>query len=324
MEQYVLDTTNVISPQVVTSNHPPNVNEHYSGLIRYAGTPQLAWKNIDPTEQAVYNDAKLPVAHVFEVGGVTALNGRDEGRRNADSMLADLSHCRANALAAHFVAQDQDYSGVNWRSAVASYFRGLHEECDPHLLTVSGYGGYDVIKFLFDEGLIEIGWQTKAWSHGLRDHRAAIYQQVGYVNPGGIQCDWNIVYAPNWGQNMLGDIGPMANMTDEEVRRLNLAVNQILGSAIPGQVDFKGSLASISNRINTLSALVKSDDEGIASLFTDGKTAILTAVAGVDGSSWSEADKAKFAVQISEAIAAKGIEINPNTILDALKLRLES
>jgi hypothetical protein len=315
---YVLDSTKFVPPESVLKCTPPGASDSCSGIIRYAGTPDLAWKNITPSEQSTYNYVKLPVAHVHERGAGDSLKGKSQGKLDAYAMVGDLTRVNANARAAHFVVQDTDFRLFNWKAPVASYVQGLHLVCDPSNLIVSAYGGYDVIKFLFDEGLIKIGWQTKAWSQGRKDPRASLYQQIGYVYPNNVQCDWNEA-ALDWGQNIVTEASFMADMTDEQVKRLNLAVDQILGSAIPGQLDFKGSLKSISARLDAVNTLVKANDTALAAEITDARTALLMAVASVDVSHLDDEQVSTLATAVSDKI-----NLSPSLILDALKTRLES
>lgn len=68
---------------------------------------------------------------------------------------------------------------------VAHYFDAVHIARNTARLSgvtyqVGGYGGYWVIKRLFDAGLIELGWQARAWS-GTPPHidpRAVLYQDA--------------------------------------------------------------------------------------------------------------------------------------------------
>jgi hypothetical protein len=54
---------------------------------------------------------------------------------------------------------------------------------------MGAYGGYYVVKRLFDAGLIDDGWQAYAWSGGQWDSRAALRQIRNGVNVGGGDCD---------------------------------------------------------------------------------------------------------------------------------------
>lgn len=317
-QTFVIDTTRFINPTDVVNNSPPNYLRKYSGLIRYAGTPDLSWKNIDVSEQAIYNSADLSVAFVFERGGSTALLGRDEGRRNAEAMLKDLTKCNAKASSGYFVAQDIDYSNKVWKTAVAEYFHGLHDVCDQLQFVIGGYAGYEVIKFLFDEKLIKLGWQPKAWSHGFFDIRCALYQQTGYVYPGGVQSDWNIVYEPNWGQNNFrGDNFMTLNATEEQ--ELLKAARQINGTAGPGQLNFSGTVESILGTVQGLVNLTRAGTNTLSNQLKDEKISVLAAITALPTVHLSDEDKIALAGEISKAV-----KLDPTTILDALKTRLEN
>lgn len=330
---YVLDTTKFVPPDAIKNSSPPGHSEKYAGIIRYAGTPHLAWKNIDPDEQARYNDAGVSVAYVHQIGTSGALSGRDEGKRNATSMLSDLTRCRANAIAGHFVAQDTDYTGIDWKPRVAAYFEGVHSVCDLHLFTVSGYGSYQVIKFLFDEGLIQIGWQTKAWSrdkHGQqqREMRASIYQQLGYVYPGNIQCDWNMVFSGNWGQNDYEGIGANFMLSAEQEARLNRAVDLILSTAGPGQRDLAGTLEATLATTQGLVNLVRAGNSTLATAIATAsnaeQAAVLAAIAAIPTDHLTQDELNTLVSRITDAISDQGITIDSDAILDALKTRLEA
>ncbi|HEY2442032.1 MAG TPA: LysM domain-containing protein, partial [Streptosporangiaceae bacterium] len=57
---------------------------------------------------------------------------------------------------------------------IGEYFRGCNATLGSHL--TGAYGGYWVIKRLFEANLISFGWQTVAWSGGQRYPRAVLYQ----------------------------------------------------------------------------------------------------------------------------------------------------
>lgn len=83
-------------------------------------------------------------------------------------------------------------------STVADYFRGVVDILG--LERTGGYGSYRVLRYLFDQELIHYGHQTAAWSGGQREPRAHLFQRVGSVTVGGIDCDVNDVLQADWGQ----------------------------------------------------------------------------------------------------------------------------
>jgi hypothetical protein len=62
------------------------------------------------------------------------------------------------------------------------------------------YGGYYVIKRLFDAGKITWGWQTYAWSGGQWDARAQLRQVQNNVTIAGGACDIDNAVADDFGQ----------------------------------------------------------------------------------------------------------------------------
>jgi len=65
---------------------------------------------------------------------------------------------------------------------------------------VGVYGEADVIDACLGTRHATFGWQTRAWSGGRVSGRAHLLQQVGYVYPGGVQCDRSTVLKADWGQ----------------------------------------------------------------------------------------------------------------------------
>jgi hypothetical protein len=76
------------------------------------------------------------------------------------------------------------------------YFAGVNSVLG--LSRSGGYGGYYLIKRLFDAGLISYGWQTLAWSGGQIDSRIHIYQNGKSALNG--SCDVDESRQTNFGQ----------------------------------------------------------------------------------------------------------------------------
>ncbi|OXM67221.1 hypothetical protein [Amycolatopsis vastitatis] len=75
------------------------------------------------------------------------------------------------------------------------------------------YGEFDVIEKALPAHA-SYGWQTAAWSRGLKSAKAALYQRIGQVFVAGIQCDVNDILAPDWGQHSGGDMP----ITDDDAK----------------------------------------------------------------------------------------------------------
>ena len=81
-------------------------------------------------------------------------------------------------------------------SALNSYFDGVASVIGRS--RTGAYGGYHVIKELFDNGKITWGWQTYAWSNGLWDKRAQLRQVLNGIDGGDVDKDLGV--AADFGQ----------------------------------------------------------------------------------------------------------------------------
>ena len=84
----------------------------------------------------------------------------------------------------------------------AAYLQGIRDVIGWE--RTGAYGGYKVIRYLFDKGLIRFGWQTYAWSYGKWEPRAQIRQVLNGQDLAGHAVDyneaWHAVYG-GWGQS---------------------------------------------------------------------------------------------------------------------------
>lgn len=132
----------------------------------------------------------------FEWYGNRALEGHAAGV--ADAQIAESQHlaCGGPNSAPIYFSVDFNAQAANM-PAILDYFHGVASVIG--VQRTGAYGGYDVIKFLFDQGAIAWGWQTYAWSRGLWDPRAHIQQ---YQN--GMSLDGKAV---DYDRSMLADFG---------------------------------------------------------------------------------------------------------------------
>jgi hypothetical protein len=73
------------------------------------------------------------------------------------------------------------------------------------LKRVGAYGGYALIKRLFDKKLITYGFQTYGWSGGLWDVRAQLRQYLNAQTIGGLSVDFDHAVTTDYGQWMTRD-----------------------------------------------------------------------------------------------------------------------
>ncbi|WOX14673.1 peptidoglycan-binding protein [Streptomyces sp. N50] len=83
-------------------------------------------------------------------------------------------------------------------SALNSYFDGVASVIGRS--RTGAYGGYHVIKELFDNGKITWGWQTYAWSGGSWDSRAQLRQVQNGISVAGHDADLDQAMAADIGQ----------------------------------------------------------------------------------------------------------------------------
>jgi Domain of unknown function (DUF1906) len=63
------------------------------------------------------------------------------------------------------------------------------------------YGGYWPVSRALTNGTATWAWQTGAWSGGKVDSRIHIYQRIGTVTVGGVECDVNEAQQNDFGQH---------------------------------------------------------------------------------------------------------------------------
>lgn len=95
-----------------------------------------------------------------------------------------------------------DTSANDWQ-AIEGYFTSAAQVVHDAGYTIGAYGSYSVIEFLHGKGLIDYGWQTKAWSGGTAPDFAVIYQAGTALVAG---TDNDIVSNPDIGSWLGGDM----------------------------------------------------------------------------------------------------------------------
>ena len=137
------------------------------------------------------------IVTVFEDSATRALGGFDSGAADARFCVLALRNAGSPRNAPVFFAVDFDESPAQ-AEAVRQYFLGVVSILGHN--RVGAYGGYWVIKRLFDAGLIRYGWQTYAWSGTNWDFRAQLRQFSNGHTIGGVDCDFDRAMAPDYGQ----------------------------------------------------------------------------------------------------------------------------
>jgi hypothetical protein len=137
----------------------------------------------------------LSIIAVFEEGATNALNGYSQGVTDAQVAVAQANAAGQPPNRPIFFAIDFDAS-ADGLGAIEPYFDGVASVVG--LNRTGAYGGYFAINGLFNDGKIQWGWQTYAWSDGSWDPRAQARQiQNGILNG---QADEDQSTASDFGQ----------------------------------------------------------------------------------------------------------------------------
>lgn len=174
----------------------------YEGVMRYLAPEQDAAKVIYAPEYASLQAVNLKIGLNWEWYAARAREGMAAGVADAQEALKQanaLGYMGAIYFSVDYDAPESDQPAIN------EYFIACG-----HVLTlarVGAYGGYWVIKRLFDAGMITYGWQTVAWSGGNLDSRSHLHQVAFGVLEG--DADANDVLKDDWLGNAKGSQNDM-------------------------------------------------------------------------------------------------------------------
>jgi len=153
-------------------------------------------KNLTADEAQALSAAGVDIVSNWESTADRALEGYDAG-------VADANDAQGQATGAGMPGDRPIYFSVDFdaaedqQGAINAYFDGAASVLG--VQRVGAYGGYYVIKRLFDAGKITWGWQAFAWSGGQWDSRAQLRQIQNDVDIAGGACDID--------QSQTGDFG---------------------------------------------------------------------------------------------------------------------
>jgi hypothetical protein len=231
----------------------------YVGVVRYAGTPGRS-KNLTPGESSVLLAAGVPIGLVYEAGASWALGGDAVGASAARAVLADAATCAVVARCVYF-AVDFDVTDSAQMAAVERTLDGAAKVLGRGRVGV--YGEADVIDACVPAHAA-YGWQTRAWSGGRISSRAALLQQIGYVYPGGVQCDRSTVLQPDWGQWPYQGGLTMADAASIEAKLDDMYRLIVFGDAPDNQTNPDGTPVDRGGHPNNLERVTKRVDAATA------------------------------------------------------------
>jgi hypothetical protein len=166
----------------------------YTFVARYLSYDTTG-KNLSHAEADALIQAGLDIVSDWEEGATDALSGYALGAQEAHSAEQQALADGAPADRPIFFSVDFDATPGD-QTAIDSYFDGVASVLG--VARTGAYGGYYVIKRLFDAGKIKWGWQTYAWSGGQWDSRAQLRQTQNGIAGG--QFDLDEAVADDFGQ----------------------------------------------------------------------------------------------------------------------------
>lgn len=171
----------------------------FEGVMRYFSND--TGKNLSHDELVDYLTNGLGVGVVWESTANRGLSGAAGGTVDGQTALAEAKAIGYTGKI--YAAYDFDANDAQ-KPVLAEYQKAFDAVVGG--AGRAGYGGYWVIKYLFDNNLIDFGWQTVAWSGGNVDERACLLQDA--TNDFGGQVDNNQVLKSNYGAMGAGSTPP--------------------------------------------------------------------------------------------------------------------
>lgn len=143
-------------------------------------------KNIHAAEYKFLKSLGIDTIVAWETTATRARDGGLAGR--SDALAAEIQRAACGMPDSQPIHFAVDFEASI--SEIESYFKSIHNMIS--LERTGAYGGYEVIKRLFDAKLISSGWQTYAWSAGRWDRRARYRQYSNGHFLGGVEVDYDV------------------------------------------------------------------------------------------------------------------------------------
>lgn len=198
--------------------------------------PASDWKTLTLAESTALRAAGIAIVGIFETAPDRALQGFTAGALDATGVARESPKVGMPANRPFFFNVDFNATPAQMAGPITQYFKGIRSVLP--LVRIGGYGGYNQIKYLFDNDLIAYGWQTYAWSGGRWDSRAHLQQ----YNNGEVFCggtvDFNRAMVDDYGQ-WPAPPPPQLIEGDEEVTEAEITAvakavrNEIVGTTVP-------------------------------------------------------------------------------------------
>jgi hypothetical protein len=171
----------------------------YKFVVRYLspGGSSLPGKLLTPEEYRDLQNNGIAVVANWETTASRMKGGRPAGIADARAALAQVRAVGHPTTRPIYFSADWDATPAD-QGPIDEYLRGAATIIGAEQVGI--YGGYWPVKRALDNGTARWAWQTGAWSGGNVDPRIHIYQRIGYVTVGGVQCDVNEARKEDYGQ----------------------------------------------------------------------------------------------------------------------------
>ncbi len=165
----------------------------YTFVARYLSNDP--GKDLSKAEANDIIAAGMSVVSNWEASSTDSLSGYNQGVADAKTANAEAAADGAPGTRPIYFSVDFD-AAESQQATIDAYFDGVASVIGRS--RTGAYGGYWVIKRLFDGGKITWGWQTYAWSGGNWDSRAQVRQVQNDILGG--CCDKDEAVAADFGQ----------------------------------------------------------------------------------------------------------------------------
>lgn len=220
------------------SDYRPSLNglkhDGYTFVARYLSYETTGEKNLTHAEADDIRRAGLSIVMDWEYAADAALNGYEQGVKDARNAKEQADAVGAPSAAPIYFSLDFDVTESQY-DVVDRYFDGVASVLGR--ARTGAYGGYYPIRHLFDEKKIDFAWQTYAWSDGQWDSRAQLRQIENGIAGGNEDKDRSVANSfGQWGQGEYESLGEkIAKLALDNVDKQACSTNSL------GHKDFDSS-----------------------------------------------------------------------------------
>lgn len=183
----------------------PTISSMKAAGVKFAArylSYDTSGKNLTRSEADKLAAAGIWSVVVWETTAARAkTGGRLGGVTDAKAAAGLAQKCGMPESRPIYFAVDFDASQSDWQK-IKEYFKGVNSVLGVE--RVGMYGGYDPVKWGFEDHMISWGWQTYAWSGGRWVASAQLRQYKNDQRVGGVDCDFDHAMTADYGQWMPG------------------------------------------------------------------------------------------------------------------------